>query len=135
MASDPRSTISSFGSGTYPDSGYAPSAGSLPKQRKQSPSPLPPSLQNILSSPRILDYILSLVSYGDFFALTATCSELRDLMQEPALKDAILSHFLPGFRSLLRTKTPELFVDVRVTVGDLNVFREPPLPSIFDSCP
>ena len=45
-------------------------------------------------------------------------------MQDPALKDTILSYFLPGFRSLLRTKTPELFVDVRVTVGDLNIFRE-----------
>lgn len=135
MASDPRSTISSFGSGSYPDSGYAPSAGSLPRRRKPSPSLHLPSLQNILSSPRILDHTLSLISYGDFFALTATCSELRDLMQEPALKDTILSHFLPGFRSLLRSKTPELFVDVHVTVSDLNVFREPSFPSIFDPRP
>lgn len=45
-------------------------------------------------------------------------------MQKPALKDTILSYFLPGFRSLLRFKAPELFVDVRVTVSDLNVFRK-----------
>ena len=134
MASDPRSTISSFGSGTYPDSGYAPSSGSLPKRRKPSPSLLP-SLQNILNNPRILDYTLALISYGDFVSLTTTCSELRDLMQEPALKDTILSHFLPGFRSLLRSKTPELFVDVHLTIGDLNVFRQPPFLSIFDPRP
>jgi len=49
-------------------------------------------------------------------------------MQEPALKDTILSCFLPGYRSLLRTKTPELFVDVRVSVSDLNIFRELSFP-------
>jgi len=49
-------------------------------------------------------------------------------MEKPALKDVILSCFLPGFRSLLLSKAPELFVDVRVTVSDLNAFREPNLP-------
>ena len=45
-------------------------------------------------------------------------------MKDPALKDIILSRFLPGFRSLLRFKNPELFVDVHVTISDLNIFRE-----------
>jgi len=51
-------------------------------------------------------------------------------MQKPDLKDTILSYFLPRFRSLLRLKTSELFVDVPITVGDLNVFREPSSPHI-----
>lgn len=46
-------------------------------------------------------------------------------MEEPVLKDIILSYFLPGFRSLLRFRDPKLFRDVHVTIGDLNVFREP----------
>jgi len=49
-------------------------------------------------------------------------------MEKPALKDVILSCFLPGFRSLLLSKTPELFVDVRVTISDLNVFCKPSFP-------
>ena len=52
-------------------------------------------------------------------------------MQKPALKDTILSYFLPGFRSLLRSKAPELFVDVRVTVSDLNIFREQSFLPLF----
>jgi hypothetical protein len=71
---------------------------------------------------------MSFIPYEDFSALTSSCSELRTLMQKPALKDAILSCFLPGFRSLLRSKAPELFVDVRVTIGDLGIFREPSFP-------
>ena len=134
MASDPRSTGSSW-SETYTDSGYATSHGSAPRRRKSSPFPLPPTLQSILGRPRILDCLLSFIPYGDFNALTSSCSELRDLMQEPALKDTILSYFLPGFRSLLRSKTPELFVDVRVTVSDLNVFRELSFPYFFSLVP
>lgn len=135
MPSDPRSTVSSW-STTYADSGYATSHGSATKRRKSSPSPLrSPTLEGIVGHPRVLDCLLSFISYGDFNALTSSCSELRDLMQEPALKDAILSHFLPGFRSLLRTKTPELFVDVRVTVSDLNVFRELSFPYCFSFVP
>lgn len=115
----------------YTDSGYAPSHGSTPKRRKSSPFPLLPTLPGIFGHPRILDCLLSFIPYGDFNALTSSCPELRDLMQEPALKDIILSYFLPGFRSLLRSKTPELFVDVRVSVSDLNVFRELSFPYFF----
>lgn len=52
-------------------------------------------------------------------------------MAKPALKDVILSCFLPGFRSLLLSKTPELFVDVRVTISDLNVFCKPNCPYLL----
>ena len=124
MACDPKSRASSSEYANYSDSGYAPSL-SAPRRRQSTPLPLFPSLQGALRHPRILESLLSFIPYGDFSALTSSCSELRNLMQKPALKDAILSSFLPGFRSLLRSKAPELFVDVRVTVSDLNIFRAP----------
>ena len=49
-------------------------------------------------------------------------------MRKPAFKDVILSCFLPGARSLLHSKAPGRFVDVCVTVGDLNIFRRPSSP-------
>ena len=134
MSPDPRSTVSSW-STTYTDSGYAPSHGSAPRRRKSSPFPPLPTLQAILRLPRILHCLLSFIPYADFNALTSSCPELRDLMREPVLKDTVLSYFLPGFRSLLRSKTPELFVDVRVTVGDLNIFRELSFPYFFSFVP
>ncbi|KAF9649271.1 hypothetical protein BDM02DRAFT_3114039 [Thelephora ganbajun] len=123
MVLDPKSRVSSSGSTNYSDSGYAPSSGSAPRRRELPLFPFFPSLQNVLRHPRILECLLLFISYGDFSALTSSCSELRNLMQKPAFKDTILSCFLPGFRSLLRFKTPELFVDVRATVGDLNIFH------------
>jgi hypothetical protein len=54
-------------------------------------------------------------------------------MDKPILKETILSCFLQGFRSLLRFRNPERFVDVRVTVRDLNIFREPNPPTSFSS--
>ena len=124
MALGPKSRVSSS---DYSDSGYAPSSGSAAKRRETSPFPSFPSLLSVLKHPRVFKSLLSWISYADFNVLTSSCSELRNLMQKPDFKDAILSCFLPGFRSLLRFKAPELFVDVRVTVGDLNIFREPNL--------
>lgn len=133
MAIDPKSRLSSSECTTFSDSGYAPSSGSVPK-RWESPTltfPLLPTLQCILRQSRILECFLSYISYGDFSALTSSCSDLRNLMQKRALKDTILSWFLPGFRALLRSKAPELFVDVHVTVSDLNVFRKSSFPYNF----
>jgi hypothetical protein len=131
MVLDPKSRVSSSESTNYSDSGYAPSSGSAFRQREPSPFPPPflffPYLQSVLRHPRILECLLAFVSYADFNALTSCCSDLRNLMEKPALKTAILSYFLPGFRSLLRFKSLELFVDVRITISDLNIFREPGL--------
>jgi hypothetical protein len=125
MALGPKSRGSSSESTCYADSGYAPSSGSPFKKRESSPFPCFSFLKNALGHPRILECLLFLIPYEDFNALTSSCSELRNLMERPALKDTILSCLLPGFRSLLRFKNRELFVDVRITIGDLNIFREP----------
>jgi hypothetical protein len=89
-------------------------------------SALPPTCPQASSHPRMSPILHPL---GDFNALAPSYSGLRNLIQQPALKDAILSCSLPRFCSLLRSKAPKLFVDVCVTVGDLNVFSEPISPS------
>ena len=122
MALGPKSRVSSSESTSCTDSGYAPSAF---KQRESASFPFFSPLHGVLRHPRILECLLSFMPYGDFNALTSSCSEFRKLMENPALKDTILSCFLPGFRTLLRFKNPELFVDVHVTIADLNTFREP----------
>ena len=124
MALGPKSRISSSESAGCSDSGYAPSSGSAFRPREPSPPFALPSLQTILEHPRILDSLLSFISFGDFNALTSSCLELRNLMDKTALKNSILSHFLPGYHSLLRFKSPDRFFDVRITISDLNVFRE-----------
>lgn len=131
MALDPKSRTSTSDTTNYRDSGYAPSSGSTPGRREPPPFHYFPSLQGVLRHPRILGRLLPIIPYGDFNALTSSCSELRNLMAKPALKDVILSCFLPGFRSLLLSKTPELFVDVRVTISDLNVFCKPNCPYLL----
>ena len=128
MFCDPKSRGSPSEDTNYSDSGYAPSSLSAPRMRQSLASPSLPSLQTALRHPRVLECLLSLLSYGAFNALTSSCLELRNLMQKPALKDVILSRFLPGFRSLLRSKAPELFIDVRATISDLNIFRASSFP-------
>ncbi|KAF9778958.1 hypothetical protein BJ322DRAFT_464708 [Thelephora terrestris] len=120
MPLGPKSRVSSSESTSCTDSGYAQSDF---RKRDSSPFPFFTSLQSVLRLPRILGCLLSFIPYEDFNALTSSCTEFRKLMEKPALKDTILSCFLPGFRSLLRFKNPELFVDVHVTIGDLNTFH------------
>jgi hypothetical protein len=77
-----------------------------------------------IKRPRILAYLLQYIDWLDFFALSQTCHDIRQLFHLPALRDVILAHFIPGYRFALHSRDPYRFQDVPVSFHDLNIFRK-----------
>lgn len=89
------------------------------------------SLQATLQSPGVFANLLQFLSTGEFRAITSTCQELRQIFRHAAIKDAVLSHYVPGYRACLLHHDPQQFVDVGVSVGDLHLFRKHFTPSLL----
>ncbi|OCH95347.1 hypothetical protein OBBRIDRAFT_573224 [Obba rivulosa] len=57
------------------------------------------ALSKLLEEPRILSHLLGVLPWGDFHSLMSTCREFRrELFHRPECRDAILSHYVPGYR-------------------------------------
>jgi hypothetical protein len=99
---------------------------SSPKERRDT-------LISLINHPKILSQLLQHLDWQDWFALISTCNALRQLFHSPALKDAILSHYVPEYRACLQHRDFRRYQDVHVTLYNLKLLRESPLPAY--ACP
>lgn len=75
------------------------------------------------SQPRILHNLLSFLSWTEFYAVSLTCRDSRQIFRNPHVKDVVLSRFVPGYSSSSTEGEDE---DVRISLTDLEALSEPP---------
>lgn len=74
-----------------------------------------------LRQPRLLARILRFTNWDDIYALFATCAGIRHLWASRDIRDVILSHFLPCFRTAVRQRDISALQDIDVTLLDLHL--------------
>ena len=112
-----------------PQPNYVPSASWPSASRASFAAPSsgmrPGSLGSVLQEPRILARLLRYVRWHDFQSLALTCRACSNVLQHPNLRDAVLSHFVPGYRYCLRHADPDaISSSIDVEFSDLSHFSE-----------
>ena len=95
-------------------------------KRKVVPVPsITPSegIRRMLNHPVILSRLSAITQWLSFHALISTCSEFRQILARPELRDVILSRFVPGYKLCLGNReVVELSVDI--TIEDIALIRK-----------
>lgn len=81
---------------------------------------------SILSTLQIPSVLAAFVSHLDWFELHPlfiTCKTLRELFRESALRDVVLSRYVPGYTHCLRIRDMNHYQDVQVSIHDLDLLR------------
>lgn len=81
------------------------------------------ALRRMLTDPRLLARLLSVLSWQSFHALVSTCRTYRATFSSPKLRNAVLSRFVPGYRLCLADREA-VEVAVDVSLHDLAIFGE-----------
>ena len=77
----------------------------------------------MLQDADLLARFLPMISWRSFHALASTCRQLRHLMNRMDLRDVILSHYVPGYRTCLVHASADRTHIVDVDMHDLALFR------------
>ncbi|KAI5119420.1 hypothetical protein M0805_009871 [Coniferiporia weirii] len=81
------------------------------------------ALATICSDAKALSCLLTFLSWNDFHALSSASRLIRCIFAGAAVKDAVFSHFIPGYRTALRTRDKDLWEDsIRMDYADLRIF-------------
>lgn len=97
------------------------------KAKAQNPSYLSRILfGRFLKDPKILAHFLRASSWRDFQALSSSCREFRYLIHTPECRDAILSHYVPGYRYVLDVAdiVPQQELAIDIEFHDLALLSE-----------
>jgi hypothetical protein len=78
----------------------------------------------VFTQRRILAQLIEHTPWQDFYAMASTCRQFRHFMREPELKEAILAHFIPGYRYGLQNRDPKRFQDVEASIRELHLLSE-----------
>lgn len=83
-----------------------------------------------LKQPRILARFLQFIPWADFYVLLSTCSDIRHLWDTRDFRDAVLSHFVPGYSYALKHSDLSKCQDLDISLQDLDLLlisqRVPP---------
>ncbi|KAF8440403.1 hypothetical protein L210DRAFT_3760580 [Boletus edulis BED1] len=74
-----------------------------------------------LQQPPLLARLLHFTNWEDLFALFTTCSGIRHLWRSRDIRDVILSHCLPFYRTALRQRDLSALQYIDVTLHDLHL--------------
>ncbi|KAH7884437.1 hypothetical protein F5I97DRAFT_1811739 [Phlebopus sp. FC_14] len=74
-----------------------------------------------LRQTRVLVHLLQYATWDDLYAFLATCSEIRRIWDLREARDAILSHYVPGYRQALQHRDLAMYEDVPVTLHHLDL--------------
>ena len=76
----------------------------------------------MLHDPFILSRLLAALQWSSFHSLLSACRDFRQVFSRLALRDVILSGFVPGYKLALGNRQiADLSVDI--TIEDLALFR------------
>lgn len=89
-----------------------------------APSRLSRSFITALKHPNVLACLLEYLPWTYFYSLTSTSREFRHILRIPALKDVVLSQYVPGYKSFLATRDLHRFQDVPTTMSHLDLLSE-----------
>jgi hypothetical protein len=94
----------------------------------RSHSPLDPQSRKIyliLESSHLLSLFLSFLEWDNFYALLNACKRYQLLFEDAALRDVILSRYVPWYAHALRLRDPlGGYKDVPVSLKDLDLLRK-----------
>ena len=79
------------------------------------------SLISTLQIPSILAAFVSHLDWAELHPLFITCKTLREVFRESALRDVVLSRFVPGYSHCLRHRDMNHYQDVQVSMHDLDL--------------
>ncbi|PPR03079.1 hypothetical protein CVT24_012392 [Panaeolus cyanescens] len=79
------------------------------------------SLPATLHVPNILSALVAHLSWADLYPLLITCKALWDLFRHTALRDVVLSRFVPGYAYALRSRGSNQLANVQVSIHDLDL--------------
>lgn len=74
-----------------------------------------------LKQPHILARLLQFIQWTDFYILLSTCADMRHLWDTRDFRDAILSHFVPGYSYALRYCDFSKYQDLDISLQDLDL--------------
>lgn len=80
-----------------------------------------PKLLTILQCPSTLARFVACVDWPDLFHLLCTCQHVRALFKDAGLRDVILTRYVVGYGSCLRTRDLNHFQDVQISIHDLDL--------------
>ncbi|KAF9048441.1 hypothetical protein BJ165DRAFT_1525897 [Panaeolus papilionaceus] len=79
------------------------------------------SLTVAIQDPNILSALVAHLDWIDCYPLLITCKALRDLFRHTALRDAVLSRFVPGYAYALRSRGSNQLHNVQLSIRDLDL--------------
>ncbi|KIM40513.1 hypothetical protein M413DRAFT_11417 [Hebeloma cylindrosporum] len=79
------------------------------------------SLLSTLQIPSILAAFISHLDWVEVHPLFTTCKTFREIFRESALRDVVLSRYVPGYRYCLRGRDMNHYQDVQVSIHDLDL--------------
>lgn len=82
-------------------------------------------LATISAKPEILSRLLDNLSWNDFHGLSSASRSLRRIFLDPAIKDVVFGHFIPGYRRALSLRDKRVWEDtIRMDYTDLGLLSE-----------
>ncbi|TCD64905.1 hypothetical protein EIP91_003441 [Steccherinum ochraceum] len=98
-------------------------SSSLQRSSTQSIAPFKSRIpfRNLFEHPRILRGMLKHVSWEDFHAFSSTCRAFRHLISHPEFRDAILVHFVPGYKTAMGSRDLQQYREVQIDMHDLTL--------------
>lgn len=78
-------------------------------------------LATVCADVKILPSLLRYLSWNDFHSLYGLSRSIRRVFLDATVKDTVLAHFIPGYRSALRMKDKRMWEDsIRMDYGDVR---------------
>jgi hypothetical protein len=108
----------------------APPTPSAPLPKSRAWRSMHRNAVRVLRQPRLLARLLHFTSWDDLYALFATCAGIRRLWGTRAdIRDVILAHYLPSYRTALRQRDLAALQAVHVSLHDLHLLC-PSVPAL-----
>lgn len=94
-------------------------------RKRQAPLHQSSGIFIILKTSAVLSYILPFIEWENFYSLSNTCKACHLLVEDAALRDAILSRYVPWYSRAIRLRDPlNGYKDVPVSLKDLDLLRK-----------
>jgi len=79
------------------------------------------TLLSTLQNPSVLAAFISHLDWVELHPLFITCKTLREVFRESALRDVVLSRYVPGYSHCLLSRDMNHYQDVQVSIHDLDL--------------
>lgn len=97
----------------------------VPRRSRTLSSFLPrsnPLQRTLIKCPQAFAGILENLPWANFYALTCTCQDFRNILRNIDMKDVVLAQYVPGYRWCIEN-CDKRFQDVPTSITELDLLR------------